>query len=781
MIQASGVIICLSYILGLLLTSFPGSGLWILGIGFVGALISRQQQISARVNKKRSRSHDSKSRLPRIPVKPIIWLVAGLVGLIATIYFQSRIPQPSENDISKFIPKDNNGNQVQIFRVQGEVESPPSLTSSGKGKFWLSATQLSEVKTDQKPVGGSKTVGGKLYVTVPLLQTTGLSPGQQVTVTGILYQPQGANNPGGFDFRKYLQKQGVFASFSGRQLKVLDKQDKWGWWKLRQRIVRSLVSGLGIPHGALVSAMVLGSKAVDLPNDIRSLFIQGGLAHTIAASGFHTGLILNLVLTITKRTKKRTQIISGCLALIIFVVLTGFQPSVLRAAFMGFAALLGLGLKRKVKQMGSLLVAATILLLINPLWIQDLGFQLSFLATNGLIITVPAIIRRLQWLPPTIASLIAVPLAATIWTLPVQLQVFGVVPAYSILLNIISTPLVAVTTLGGIILSGFGLAIPSLGSWLASFLYYPTDWLIELVKFFTELPGNSIAVGKIAVWQLLLIYLLLILTWLWRWWQKRWWFAGLLAFLLIFIPAWHSSSRIFQITVMSTGAEPVVIIQDRGQVTLINSGNENTARFSILPFLQQQGVNRISAAVASDFQANIKDGWITVLRRIPVENFYHYLSPSKNTIPIQGIQQELQKYQGKYKSFSVGQQIITNMMRVQLINNEVPILKLGIGEQTWSLIGNLKPSEMLDIAKSGALDSTQVLWYGGNYWNDVVRILKPKVAIISSYKIKDKRISNSEFEQTQFFFTRKDGAIQWTPSAQFQAVVQTNESKSSIF
>ncbi|MEM7726835.1 MAG: ComEC/Rec2 family competence protein [Cyanobacteria bacterium P01_A01_bin.45] len=788
MIQASGVIICLGYILGLLVVGIPWGGLSILIIGFIGALISRRLQILARVNLARankkpgnSKLQHQKSHLPKTPPKPIIWLIAGLIGAIATFYFQARIPQPNENDISKFVPQDISNNQVQIYRVQGEVASNPGVTSSGKGKFWLDTTQLSEVKTQKTPVGGSKEVGGKLYVTVPLLQITGLSPGQQVAVTGVLYQPREANNPGGFDFRKYLQQQGIFAGLSGRQLSILDKQDKWGWWKLRQRIVRSLVGSLGIPHGALVSAMVLGSKAVDLPGDIRSLFIQGGLAHTIAASGFHTGLILNLVLTLTRRAKKRTQIISGCIALILFATLTGFQPSVLRAIFMGFAALLSLALKRKVKQMGSLLVSATVLLLINPLWIQDLGFQLSFLATLGLIITVPAIIKGLQWVPPTIASFIAVPLAATIWTLPIQLHVFGVIPVYSIAVNIISTPLVSATTFGGIITSMISLAVPSAGSFLAGFLYYPVDWLIKLVTFVSDLPGNSFAVGQIALWQLLLIYLLLITTWLWRWWQKRWWFAGLLGFLLIFVPAWQASSRMFQITVMSTGAEPVVIIQDRGRVTLINSGDENIARFSILPFLKQQGVNTIYSAIASDFQGNVKDGWITILQSIPVQNFYHYLSPSNKTIPVQVIQQKLLKQKGNYKSLSVGQPIITDVMSIQQIDNEIPILQLGIGNKKWSLVGNLKPSEMLKKAKSGVLDSTQILWYGGNAWKELTSILKPQVAIISSYKTKNQKNSQLELQTTQFFFTRQDGAIQWTPTTDFQAVMQPTESKISIF
>ena len=93
--------------------------------------------------------------------------------------------------------------------------------------------------------------------------------------------------------------------------------------------------------------MVFGNKAVDLPYDIRDLFVKVGLAHALAASGFQTSLILGVILQLTRRAKKRTQIILGSLGLITFLFLVGFQAAVLRAVIMGFAALIGLALDRK--------------------------------------------------------------------------------------------------------------------------------------------------------------------------------------------------------------------------------------------------------------------------------------------------------------------------------------------------------------------------------------------------------------------------------------------------
>ncbi len=784
MIQGSGVVICLGYILGLLFTAVPFGGVWVLVLGIVGAVFLRRLRIisTKALQKKELHSPKTKAAPPswQTNPKPIIWIVAGLVGLFASLYFQFRVPQPGKNDISQFVPSGNNNNQEQLAIVRGEVASTPRLTRSQRGQFWLQVKALDEVKKESNSAGMSKGATGKLYVTVPLLQATGLSPGEQVAVTGVLYKPKAASNPGSFDFQKFLNQQGAFAGLIGKQINILEEEHKWGWWKIGERIVRSQVRWLGIPEGPLVSAMVLGSKAVDLPYEIRDLFVQAGLAHALAASGFQTSLILGVVLGLTKRTRRVTQFILGSFALILFLSLTGFQPAVLRAVIMGFAALIGLVLKRKVMQLGSLMLAATLLLLFNPLWIWDLGFQLSFLATLGLIVTVPPLTQRLNWLPPAIASLIAVPLAATIWTLPVQLHTFGVVPSYSILLNIISTPLISIISIGGIISAIPALILPDAGGVLAAVLHYPTDWLIKLVQFFSNLPGNSVAVGTISIWQMLAIYALIISVWLMRWWQQRWWFAAVIAVGLVLIPVWHSASTLFRITVLAADTEPVLVIQNQGRITLINSGDEGTGRYTILPFLQQQGVNQIDWAIALNLQGNDSNGWLEVLQRLPIKVFYDYSATPDNILGSQAIQKELLKSKGVYQPLSLGQTVNTGSTVVQLINDQLPVLQMQIQNQSWLLVGNLKADELRQLLKKKDLPHPQVLWCATESLKDLVLALQPQIAIAPSADLDPKILSQLSQSQTKLFFTGRDGAIQWTPKGEFEAFIQATENRASV-
>jgi competence protein ComEC len=346
-------------------------------------------------------------------------------------------------------------------------------------------------------------------------------------------------------------------------------------------------------------------------------------------------------------------------------------------------------------------------------------------------------------------------------------------------LNIITTPLISVISIGGIISAIFALMLPGSGSFVAGFLHYPTDWLIRLVEYFSKLPGNSLIIGSISTWQLLGIYALIFLVWLVGWWQKRWWFAGLIGFGLVLFPAWHSASTLSRITVLEAGAEPVMVVQDRGTVTLINSGDEGTGRFTILPFLQQQGVNQIDWAIATDFQRNNNDAWLEVLQRLQVKNFYTYATNKENSLADQAIPQVLQQQKGIYQVLPVGQTINLGSTVAQLIN-EQPIVQLQVLGQSWLLVGDVEPKEVERIMKAGGWPSPQVLWCNAESLKDLVTMLKPQVAIASSGNVESKVLSELSSIPTKVFVTGKDGAVQWTPNGAFESFTQVSESKSSI-
>lgn len=171
------------------------------------------------------------------------------------------------------------------------------------------------------------------------------------------------------------------------------------------------------------------------------------------------------------------------------------------------------------------LLAATLLLLLHPDWIDDIGFRLSVMATFGLMVAVKPIAEKLEWLPTTLAAVAAVPLAAYLWTIPLSLYYFNTLTTYSILLNMVTTPLVMAISLGGMVSGAIAAVWPWLGAQVAWLLWLPAHLLIALVKWEVSLPGSALATGHIGLGQMFGLYGLYGL-WGWGGGMGRGWMGG---------------------------------------------------------------------------------------------------------------------------------------------------------------------------------------------------------------------------------------------------------------
>ncbi len=863
--QTTGVIFCLAYILGLISTAVSWGGYGVLSLGVVSAItlpnFLRKLTRNAVRNPKKRRSRTTKnagdSSLEKIeelsfyqmlPRSKWVWAMAGLVGFLASFYFQIRSPIPAINDISKLIAAGGNTQEIAVT-VRGRVVSTPRLTRSGRSQFWLETNLVSEINGGEGGVVVNREVSGKLYVTLPLLQATGLYEDNTIAVVGSLYKPQPPSNPGAFDFEAYLARSGAFAGLKGRQIDWKTKNaiaavnrgdnqaaafsESSGMPQskiqaMRQRIVQSQLLYLNVPEGPLISAIALGKQAVDLPYNIRDYFVQVGLAHAIAASGTQVSMLLALVLALTRGFSKQLQFSCGVGALFLLVGLTGFESSVCRAALMGFGTLFALVLKREVKPLGLLLIAAIILLLVNPLWIWDLGFQLSFLATLGLIVTTPPLMAKLDWMPPAIASIFVVPIAASVWVLPLLLYVFSVVSPYSIVVNIIAAPLLWILSIGGMISALAGLIFPLAGSVLAQLLDYPAKGLIAIAQYFSQLPGNSVAVGQVSEFQLIALYSLICWVWLGggqkitpqggkgeeppptppkgqeppptppKGGKKRkstvfslpiFSSAAILPLAIvagisiIVLPAWHRQASLFQVTLLATSREPVLVIQDRGKVVLINSGDENTVRFIVLPFLQKQGVNSVNSAIATHPHLGLNAGWGKLLERLPIQAFYDNNAPTQiHSGSRQELMTAVQSRQGVYFPLETNSTINLDSVQLQFVNAEIPVVELLLGERTWLMLGDIAPEAQQKLVATGTLKPAQVLWWSGKTLiPELLTAVGPKVVIASADEIDPETAAQLQKNKTQIFWTGRDGGILWTPVGGFKTTLESEENQTSFF
>jgi competence protein ComEC len=699
-----------------------------------------------------------------------LWIIAGAIAILAVGYFQLRVPHPSVSDISQLVTQDNKSGDISVT-VRGRIIDRPRLTRSQKIQFLLQAEQVSVHQQKELTNSGFTKVTGKLYVTLPEDGTIGLYPDRRVYITGKLYKPQSALNPGAFDFKNYLDRQGVFAGLTGKKVSFAKGNEPWlALWKIQTTIVNAQKIGLGDRVGSLLSSMVLGAKAVDVPYELRDRFTQAGLAHVFAASGFQVSLLLGVAIALTKNFARGIQFAFGLSVLVFYIGLTGIQPSIVRAGLMGFSVLVGMVMERQVKPLASLLLSAIVLLLFNPLWIWDLSFQLSFLATFGLVSTASTLQKRLDWMPSAIASIIAVPIAASIWTLPLLIFVFNTIATYSIPINVMVTPLISLISLGGMLSAAVALVMPVAGSAIAWLLYYPTSLLIWLVELFTSLPGSSLAIGKIPLGIMVLIYGLMMSIWLNKWYQTRWWLVSLFALTLIVMPIWYWRSTLVQVTVLAAKNEPVVVIQDRGKIILVNSGEADTARYTVIPFLAKQGVNKIDRAIALAGDRNLSSGWLEINKNIAIANLSTNIEPKL-------IDSKLKA--DKIQKLAIDENLSISSTKINLISKDW--LQFQLEGQIWLLFNSSQnlPNDCLS-KNFNHLKSQILLWNGENLESDCLKGIQPQIAITNSDRIDRGTLDKIKKEGIQVYVTSHDGAIQWNPKNQFQKTVDKEQENSSI-
>jgi competence protein ComEC len=682
-------------------------------------------------------------------------LAAALVSLLALGYLQVRLPQPGVKDVSRLISTAQSSLSAQ---VTGTIERRPTLTRRGSVQLWLN---VRKIRLDHE----LQQATGKLYVTVPRKAAKDLYPSQSVTVTGQLYQPAIATRPHGYDFRAYLAREGAFAGLRGTRVRINTQGSVWGGWAIRARIVRSFVKGTDARTGALLSALVLGKDAADIAYDLKDDFIQAGLAHALAASGFQVSLILSAVLALGRSLSTSRQVLLGLAALLFYGLLSGVEPSIVRAILMGCAYLAALGLQRKTLPVALLLAVAVAMLLYNPLWIWDLGFLLSMLATLGLIVTVPPLMEILDWLPTTIGSLVAVPLAATIWTLPLQLYTFGILPIYSLIANVLTALLLSVLTIGGLIASCGALVWPLLGSGFAWLLFWPLQLLIAIVSSIGQLPGHSLALGSISLWQLLALYACMGVVWLWG--KAQWKLMAAVGLLILVVPMWQVQSQRFLITVFDGTRTPMMVIEHPSGTVVLNSGDLFTASQSLVPFLQQEGINRIDWAIATDNTSTSKSGWASLLNRIPITTLSRCIPQVEARRSPPQPQQQLNVIPGKPMTLGPLQMVLWRA--------QPTILEMNLGPQRWLLVDGSNETDFSAWLSTVELPPIQTLWWTSSSFSaQVLAQLKPQTLILPGKHLGVGAVSALKKMVPQVFWTEQDGTVQWTPKG-FSATVNPGD------
>ena len=417
------------------------------------------------------------------PVAPMAqrlstWLVAALLLALVLWRLISGLTAPERPGPADPVHQLSPAAASQEVRLRGVVAAP--LRPRGDGSGCAALVQVAGGRTEA------------LFEPCAALQ-----PNWQVELEGRLVRPQPAPHPLLAGPAERLARRGVFTQLRVARWRVL-QQHPAPVAALRSRLVAALQRHAGPERGALMAALVVGQASAPLPPELAAAFRAAGLSHTLAASGFHLSVLLGALLPLARRfaLAPPLQLAVGGAAIGLFVLLAGPQAGVLRAALMALLALLLLACGRQGRSLPLLLLVSAGMLLWHPAWLRDVGFQLSVVATGALIVSAGPLEQQLRrWrLPGWLAVALAVPLAASLWTLPLQMAHFGVVPLFAVPANLLAAPLLTPLTLGSMAAALLALLLPG----LLPLLVAPVAWLAGVLL----LVAQTVAAWPMAQWQL---------------------------------------------------------------------------------------------------------------------------------------------------------------------------------------------------------------------------------------------------------------------------------------
>lgn len=455
------------------------------------------------------------------------------------------------------------------------------------------------------------------------------APAGQLTVTGRLIRPQGRRIPGGFDQKAWLSSQGgLFMSTPTTVLVGTEVQQSTPERGLRGWFRQGLTVGLSQRHAALMQAIELGERndigreTFEEGYSVRDAFNRSGLAHLMALSGQNvaliTGAVLLLLLFIQMPVVYR-YVIAIMLLLVYFFLLISISPSITRAVIMGMAGLIGLAIGRgRPDPLGTIALAALICLIFFPMWVLDVGFQLSFLAVLALTQTNRLSERLPKRLPAWLKMGISATLLAEIATLPVIAHQFGQLPVVGLPANLLAAPIMILLVPLGFLAGLLGPAAVLI-NWINAPLAAALLWVAEtfgqaaVVSWGTIGPGGFVGFG---------VVLLALVGWLAGKVRGQVAVLTLLAVaLLTWLPDQLRPNR--EIVFIDVGQGDATLIRLDQFTMLIDAGGSVGSRFDVggrvvVPALRALGVKKLDVMVVSHADTDHAEGIPSVIKAMPV-------------------------------------------------------------------------------------------------------------------------------------------------------------------
>jgi competence protein ComEC len=579
------------------------------------------------------------------------------LGAIRMVAFETAAP----SDIRHFV-----GEERVLATIRGRIVTQPyqqqqdwcfaRFASADPPTAFYLATTAMETAEGWEPTEG--TVRVRVDEPAPNLRI-----GDEVQAYCWLHRYEEPTNPGQFNVARYLRLKNVHvgASVPTREAITVAEQPGGGLTHLRRVFTIAAVNGL-LDHPpsdtqseAMLEALLLGERR-NIDPDIYEAFRRTGLLHLVSLSGMHMCILIALVWRLGKPVglAKPARAVVCLAATVVFLLVVPPQAPILRATVIVWSLCASILLRRRPNSLNSLSLAAIVLLLIQPTQLFDVGWQLSFAATAGILAFTHPIEERLQavtrgrlesstwgavtvaWAMRTLAKgtirVLAVGVAAWLGSGGILLYHFyNITPLASVWTAIAALPVTAILILGfaKIVLSFF---LPTASILLGYPLSFLADVLIWMVRIMAEIDPTYILIGQVPLILILLYYVLILVAGFIHFPRpvvKRALCAAMLLALLVPLGAmkWQRTHRDhLSITCLDVGHGQAILARLPGTMNvLFDAGSlftDDIGTRIVVPFLDYEGVDRLHAAVVSHRDIDHINGLPEIVDRRRVDCVY---------------------------------------------------------------------------------------------------------------------------------------------------------------
>lgn len=326
-----------------------------------------------------------------------------------------------------------------------------------------------------------------------------------------------------FSYKDYLARFGIHAMVRRPHIDLIESNQGNVFWvgllAFKYRASQTINRILAEPYASLLNGILLGVET-GIPRGLYEQFNLTGTSHIIVISGSNISLVAGLLLLFGQRAVgKRWAPPLAMVGIIIYTFLVGADAAVSRAAVMGGVWVLSIWVGRPGLPLNSLTASGLVLTLLNPLILWDVGFQLSFMATLGLIVLVPPLeravfgmlqrrlnVEQVGLAMALLNELLIITLAAQIITGPLIVYQFGRLSLISLLTNMLILPVQPPIMIVGGLATLAGMLWLPLGQLIGWLVWLPLAWSVKMVELTALLPYASLDLGTFPFWLLVLMY-----------------------------------------------------------------------------------------------------------------------------------------------------------------------------------------------------------------------------------------------------------------------------------